>query len=262
MCRSRLSILPAASAAAVLLASALLCGAGSARADELRLLSAASMQTVFAEIIGDFERASGHKVTVRYATMGAIAGRLMGGEEADLVISSPASISSLVTQGRIDAASAVTIAKTGVGIVVPAADPVPRIASVDDFKRALLGARTVVYADPAGGGAAGIHIARTIEKLGLAEQLKPKTKFGAGGDVTEVALAQGPGALGLTQVSEIVGKPGAVLVPVPDELQNYTGFVGGTPAGARDREAAAAFIAFLQSASAVETMRTKGMQVD
>jgi molybdate transport system substrate-binding protein len=207
-------------AASAILASALLGGASQARAKEIRLLSAASMQTVLNEIVGDFERTSGNKVIIRYSTMGAITERTMGGEESDLVISSPTSIASLVKEGRINAGSPVTISKTGVGIAVPASSPVPRIASVEDFKRALLAAKTVVYANPAGGGAAGIHIARVIEKLGITEQLKPKIKLAAGGDVTEVTLAQGDGALGMTQVSEIVGKAGTQFVRLPDELQN------------------------------------------
>jgi molybdate transport system substrate-binding protein len=247
-------------ASSATLVVALLGGANQARAEEIRLLSAASMQTVLKEIIGDFERTSGHKVIIRYSTMGAITGRILGGEEADLVISSPASISGLVKEGRIDAGSEVTISKTGVGIVVPSDASKPRVASIEDFKRALLAAKTIVYADPAGGGAAGIHVARVIEKLGLAEQLKPKTKFGAGGDVTEVTLAQGDGALGITQVSEIVGKPGAELVSLPDELQNYTGFTAGTLAGAKQAEAVAAFIRFLKSPAAISVMKAKGMQ--
>src|SRR5882762_5316673 len=106
-------------AASSTLAMALLGAAVPAGAAEIRLLSAASMQTVLKETVGEFERTSGHKVTIAYSTMGAITKRIVGGEEADLVISSPASISSLVTQGRINAGSEVTISKTGVGIVVP-----------------------------------------------------------------------------------------------------------------------------------------------
>lgn len=235
---------------------------GTADAEEIRLLSAASMQTVFKEIIGDFERTSGHKVTIHCSTMGAITKRVMSGEEADLVISSPASTSSLVVQGRIDAGSEVTFSKTGVGSVVPSGAVKPSIASIEDFKRALLTANVVVYADPAGGGAAGVHIAQVIQKLGIAEQLKPKTKFGAGGDVTEVTLAQGNGAVGITQVSEIVGKPGAEFVPIPDEIQNYTGFIAGIPTGAKRTGAVTALVQFLKSPAAAAVMKATRMQVD
>jgi hypothetical protein len=73
--------------------------------------------------------------------------------------------------------------------------------------------------------------------MGIAEQVKPRTKFGAGGDVTEVTLAAGSGALGLTQISEIVNKPGAEFVaPLPNEIQNYTGISAGIPTGPASRK--------------------------
>jgi molybdate transport system substrate-binding protein len=195
--------------------------------------------------------------------MGAITDWMRGGEEADLVISSLQSISALVKEGKIEPSSQATIAKVGVGMVVPSGTSAPTLASVDDFSRALLAASTIIYADPSRGGAAGIHIARVIQELGIADQLKPKVKFGAGGDITEVTVTQGEGALGMTQVSEIVGKPGAVFVgPLPEKIQNYTVFAIGRPIGAKQPEAVTAFIGFLKSTPARTTMKAKGMLVD
>jgi molybdate transport system substrate-binding protein len=251
------------SVAAVTLLGALLGGSNQARSAEIRLLSAAVMQSVFKETIDEFEHTSGNTLLITYKTMGAITERMLGGETADVVIGSTPSISRLVKEGKINAESPVTIAKVGVGIVVPSSTPTPRVTSADDLRQALLAARTVVYADPAGGGAAGIHVAQVIEKLGLSERLKSKTKFGAGGDVTEVALAQGNGTLGMTQISEIVGKPGAEFVgPFPDQLQNYTGITVGIPTGAKPSEAVIAFVKFLQSPPVVAAIRAKGMQAE
>ena len=67
------------------LMAALLTAAVPADAAELRLLSAAAMQTVFNGIAPDFERTSGHKLLITYATMGAITQRMLWGETADLV---------------------------------------------------------------------------------------------------------------------------------------------------------------------------------
>lgn len=225
----------------------------------MRLLSAASIQEVFKQIIGDFERTSGHKVIIHYGTMGAITDWMRGGEEADLVISSLQSISALVKEGKIEPASQTTICKVGVGMVVPAGASIPAITTVEDFSQALLAARTIVYADPNRGGAAGIHIARVIQQLGIADQLRPKVRFGAGGDITEVTLTQGEGALGMTQISEIVGKR---VGPLPETIQNYTIFATGRPIGAKQSEAATAFLDFLKSPKALATMKAKGMQVD
>jgi molybdate transport system substrate-binding protein len=244
-----------------LLATVLLAGGFPAQAADLHLLSAAAMQTVFNGIAPEFERTSGHKLLISYATMGAITRRMLWGEYPDLVVGSTASIATLAKAGRIRPDTQVTICKVGVGLVVPSDTPKPPLGSVEDFKRALLAAKLVVYADPAGGGAAGIHVARVIEQLGLAEQVKPKTKLGKGGDVTEVALALGEGTLGITQISEIVDKPGAEFVgPMPNELQNYTGVTLGVPADARPSESAAAFIAFVQGPIAAAAIKARGME--
>lgn len=235
----------------------------STRAAEVRVLSAAAMQTVLNEIAADFERGSGHKLNFTYTTMGAITHRVLAGETADVIIGSTASMERLAKEGKIDPDSRMRLARVGIGVVVPAGTPKPPIGSAEELKRALLAAKTVVYADPAGGGAAGIHIARLIETLGLADELRAKTKFGAGGDVTEVTLAEGSGALGLTQISEIVGKTGADFVgPLPGELQNYTGVTAGTPSGHLPSRPVASFLRYLQGPKAVAVIKAKGMEVD
>ena len=248
------------SSRSILLAASLLaCGVHAACGDELRLLSAAAMQTVFKETAGEFERQSGHRLNIEYATMGAIEQRVMAGETADVVIGSLPSISGLVTAGRLH--SQATICKVGIGIVSPIHSPVPQVASVDALVRTLVAARAVVYAEPSRGGAAGIHIARVIEKLGLSDWVKPKTRFGGGGDVTEVTLAAGNGALGMTQISEIVGKPGARFIgPFPVEFQNYTRVAMGIPKDAKP--AAEAFASFLGSAAVVAAIKARGMEFD
>ena len=251
----------AATLAAIIAAAC--AGTGQARAAEIRVLSAAAMQSIFKVIAADFERTSGHKLAFAYTTMGAITERVLAGEAADVIIGSTQSMERLARERKIDAGSRVTIAKVGVGAVVPTGTAKPSIGSPDELKRALVTATTIVYADPAGGGAAGIHIARVIDKLGISDQLKTKTTFGAGGDVTEVTLAQGAGTLGMTQISEIVDKVGAEFVgPFPDELQNYTGVTVGIPAGVTPSEAVAAFVRFLTSRGAVAAIEAKGMQVE
>jgi ABC-type molybdate transport system substrate-binding protein len=73
-------------------------------------------------------------------------------------------------------------------------------------------------------------------------------------------LAQGSGALGVTQVREIVGNSGAAFLDsLPDELQNFTVFAAGIPVGAKQSEATAALVKFLKSSTAI---MAKGAQVD
>ena len=250
-----------AAASAVLLSA--LAGAGGAHASDVRLLSAAAMQSVFKNVGGEFERTAGHKLVISYGTIGGIAQRVAAGESADLVIGSSLSMPALVKDGKIDTASLVTICTTGIGMVVPQGDPMPSLTSADDFIRAVTGAKVVIYADPVRGGAAGVHIGRVLQRLGVSDRLKSQITLAAGGDVTEVTLAQGSGALGMTQVSEIVGKAGAAFVgPLPDGLQNYTVFVAGVPAGTAPSPAVRAFVDFLASPIAIAAIKANGMQVE
>jgi molybdate transport system substrate-binding protein len=230
---------------------------------EIRLVSAAAMQSVFKEIGPEFERSSGHKLIIHYGTIGAINQWVLAGEEADFVIGSSQSMPALVSGGKVNASSPAAICKTGIGIVAAEDSSVANIVSVEDFRRVLVDAKAIVYADPVRGGAAGIQVAKMIEKMGLTEQLKPKLRLAAGGDITEVTLALGQGAIGMTQISEIAEKKGAKLLgPFPDELQNYTVFVGAVPIAGKQSEAATDFVKFLKEPTTVDVIKAKGMQVD
>src|ERR1043166_8738970 len=110
-----------------------LTGSQPSHAGELRLLSAASIQQVFKEILGDFEQASGHKIILTYATMGAITERIRGGETADLVISSRQSVATLLNEQKIEAGSQTSISKVGVGVVVPSGSPPPALGPGEGF---------------------------------------------------------------------------------------------------------------------------------
>ena len=208
---------------------------------------------------GRFQRTYRHKLVIHYGTIGAVNEWILGGEEADFVIGSSQSMPALVTQGKINAHQ-FAISKTGIGVVTAPSTEIS-VASVEEFKQALLAAKAIVYADPIRGGAAGIHVAKVIEKLGLTDRVKPKLRLGAGGDITEITLSLGPGALGITQISEIAGKRDAQFVgPLPEELQNYTVFIGGIPANAQRSEAVSVLIKFLRTPTGIAVIRAKGME--
>src|SRR6185437_9897171 len=51
-----------------------------ARAAEIKLLSASALHPAIDALMPDFEKSSGHKVTVAYGTAGAVADRVQKGE--------------------------------------------------------------------------------------------------------------------------------------------------------------------------------------
>ena len=139
--------------------------------------------------------------------------------------------------------------------------PKPDVSTVDAFKKALLDAKSVSYIDPASGGSSGIYVGKLLQRLGIAEQVKPKEKLKHGGYVADV-ISSGQAELGIHQISEIVPAPGVTLVgPLPKEIQNYTDYAAGIGPDTKYPEAARALVAVFTGPSAQALYKAKGMDV-
>ena len=227
---------------------------------EIKVLTAGAFKQVLLALVPDFERTSGHKVTVENDTVGALTKRIAGGEAFDLAVLTPKAVDDLAKEGKFAAGSRANLARVGVGVVVKDGTPKPDIGSVAAFKQALLAAKSVAYIDPAAGGSSGIYVAGLLDKLGIAAEVKPKAKLIPGGAVAE-HVARGEAELGIHQISEILPVKGITLVgPLPAEIQNYTVYAAGVGAHAKESDAAKALIKTLTSPAAAEVLKSKGME--
>src|SRR5215203_5992394 len=228
-----------------------------ATAAEIRVLSASALHPAIDALIPDFEKSSGHKVTVAYGTAGAVADRVQKGEAADIVLSSVPMIDRLQAQGKVVAGDRVIIAKVGVGAFMRTGAAKPDISSADAFKRSMLAAKSIAYPDPAGGGASGIYVASLLERLGIAAEMKPKTKLAT----LYASVASGEVEIGFNQVSEILAQPTVELAaPLPPAVQNYTQFAPGIVIGGGQTDAARALVTFLYSPAAKTVLKAKGFE--
>src|SRR5215216_3934525 len=231
-----------------------------ARAAEIRLLCAVALHPAIDALIPDFEKSSGHKVTVAYGTAGAVVDRVQKGEAADIVTSSVAMIERLQAQGKVVAGDRVIIAKVGVGAFVRKGAAKPDISSADAFKRSMLAASSIAYPDPAGRGASGIYVASLLERLGIATEMKPKTKLSTL-ETLYASIASGEVQIGFNQVSEILAQPTVELAgPLPPAIQNYTEFIAGIVTGSSQTDAARALVTFLYSPAAKTVLKAKGFE--
>jgi molybdate transport system substrate-binding protein len=231
-----------------------------ASAAEIRVMHGGAFTQVITGIVPDFEKQTGHKVTLERETVGALTKRIEAGQPFDIAILTPGAIEDLVKTGKIAAGTRANLARVGVGVVVKAGAPAPDISSVEAFKRALVAAKSVAYIDPEAGGSSGIYVAGLLDRLGVAAQVKPKAVLIHGGAVAE-HIAKGEAELGIHQISEILPVPGITLVgPLPREIQNYTTYSAGLAAGAKDNEAAKALITALSGPAAAALLKSKGME--
>jgi molybdate transport system substrate-binding protein len=232
-----------------------------ASAAEIKVLSAVALHPAIDALIPDFEKSSGYKVTVAYGTAGGVADRVQKGEAADVVISAVPRIDKLQAEGKVVTESRVTFAKVGVGAFVRKGAAKPDISSADAFKRSMLAARSIAYPDPAGGGASGIYVASLLERLGIAGEMKPKTKLLPPTEVLYGSVASGDVEIGFNQISEILAQPTVELAgPLPSAIQNYTQFAPGIVTGSSQADAGRALVKFLSSPAAQIVLKAKGFE--
>ena len=245
--------------AAAAIVVAIVSGASAAGAAEIKVLHGGAFTQVLQAIVPDFEKSTGHKVVTQRDTVGALTKLIEGGAAFDIAVLTPEAVEALIKEGRIVAGSRANLAQVGVGVVVKEGAPRPDISTVDAFKKTLIAAKSVAYIDPQAGGSSGIYVAGLLDRLGIAAQIKPKAALIHGGAVAEY-VARGDAEIGIHQISEILPVKGVTLVgPLPKEIQNYTIYAAGIGAGARDAEAAKAFIKSFSGANAIAVMKQKGM---
>jgi molybdate transport system substrate-binding protein len=214
-----------------------------ARAAELRVYTSGAPADVQKKLAAKFTAATGDQLSFTIGPLAAVQQKLNAGEKADVVVFPTPIIERLDKGGLVRAGSRVDLARVGIGVVVREGAPRPDISSVEGLRRALLDARSIAHSDPAGGGFTGAQIARIIERLGIADVVKPKVKlaFAIAGGVDSVA--KGDAELGLFNISEILPVQGVTLVgPLPRELQNYITFAGAIHSGSTAPEAASTYL--------------------
>ncbi|MDB5635599.1 MAG: Molybdate transport system substrate-binding protein [Bradyrhizobium sp.] len=258
--RSFQSRLAAATLAGLLFSSIAAIEAAVAEPVEVTVLTSVALTSALDELAPQFERATGNKLKIGYSLIADIKKRVLAGETADVIMLSRPAMDDLQKQDKFAPGSLVDVAATPVAIAVRAGAPKPDISSADALKRSLLAAKSIVYADPAKGGASGVYFAQVVDRLGIAEQLKSRTILVPGAQSAEV-VAKGDAEIGVAQASEIVPVAGAQLVgPLPGELGSLTQFTAAIGAGSKQAEAAKSLIQFLTGPAGAPLFISKGFQ--
>lgn len=234
---------------------------GLVEAAEIHVMSSGGLTAAFKALIPEFEAKSGHKVDlVLGPSMGtaedAIPVRIKRGEPADVLLMVGYSLGELEKNGQIAPGSRVDLAASRIGLAVKAGAPEPDITTLDAFKRALLGARSIAFSD----SASGVYIEREMyRKLGLHDQLAPKSRMIVSERVGNV-VARGEAEFGFQQLSELLPVRGITIVgPIPDEAQSITVFSAGMSSKSKEQDAAHNLLDFLRTPEAAEAMRRSGL---
>ena len=223
---------------------------------QFKVFGSNALRTVLLDCLPAFERANSITVTVDFGSTNHTLEIVRGGESADLIIATAGAIDELISEGKIIRGTRTDLATAGIGACVRAGHPRPDISSVEALKHTLLGAKSVSYSKA---GQSGIHFAKIIEQLGIADIIKAKAKINASGLVGEVVL-RGEAELGFQQASEILAVKGVDLIGLlPDAVQLNSLFAAGIGAATQHRDAAQTLIQQLCTERAARTMRENGL---
>jgi molybdate transport system substrate-binding protein len=240
---------------APIVGSALALLASGAQAAEIKVLASTAVKTTLEELGPQFEKATGNKVDITFAPATVLKVKIDEGTAFDVAILAAPITDSLAGEGKIDKPPT-TVAHSGIGVAIRKGAAKPDISTTEAFKGALLNAKSVGFT---AGGATGAYLKTLFEKLGIADELKPKLKLlqGAAG----VAAATGEVEIGMTQISEILPYANAELVgPLPPDVQSYTYFSAATSVASKESDVAKAFIKFLAAPQALAVIKSKGME--
>jgi molybdate transport system substrate-binding protein len=226
-------------------------------AQDLKVVAPNAVKDAVVEIAARFEKATGRRVSLSWGGSEAIAKRVAEGEVFDVVVNTAAGVDRMAADGRLLAGSRTDFSRSAVAVAARAGLPPPDVSSVAALKAALLDAQSIAISS----GASGRYLEQLFQKLGVAEQIRPRIKQPPSGAQIGDMLARGEADLGFQQVTELVhGKGFQYLGPLPAEVQNYTVWAAGVHADAPQAEAARAFSRALLAPESAAAISRTGME--
>ena len=236
----------------------LLAQAGIVSAAEIKVYSTIGVKSAIEDLAPKFEKAAGHKLNITWGLISGFVKKAQEGDVPDVLIVSRPGIDSLTKDGKI-AAGGVTLGESIFAFGVKHGAPKPDISTVDAMKKTLLSARAVGYTNPAAGGASGVYFGKMIEKLGIASEIKAKSKFPPPAGFVGTLLTNGEVDIAFQSKPELTTTEGVDVVgPPPGDLGHTNVFAAGVGAASTNSEAGKALLKFLTTPEAQAVFKAKG----
>jgi molybdate transport system substrate-binding protein len=242
----------------ILLATLFVLVAGSASADDIRVLAAVGYKPILNDLGPSYEKQSGHRVIIDYDSPAAIARRVGANETFDIVITTQDAIEKMAADKKVIDETLTVLAKVGIGVATRLSDPWPNVTNMEILRRTLLGARAVAYASPSAGGA---FYPQLFQRMGILKDVERKAVLVVGALAAQrVAANQADVALGLT--SEIVSVPGVRFAgAIPAPLQSYIIYAAAMGPRAATSDPVMGMMAWMSNVELDPLLRSKGMEM-
>jgi molybdate transport system substrate-binding protein len=230
--------------------------------NEFRVMTSGAFTAAHLELMPQVERLTKKKVVTASTSVGtgenSIPSRLKRGEVVDIVIVADTLLRQLIADGLV-LEGPTPVARSAMGIAVRAGAPKPDVSTAAALKDTFLRAKCVAYS----ASVSGEYLTKELyRRLGIADEMLPRSRFVGGGERTGAVVARGDADLCFQQMSELLPVPGlAHVTPLPPELQKVSVFSAGVAAKCPDPALARTVIAFLASGEASKAVTSSGLEL-
>jgi len=228
------------------------------QAAEVKVLAAGALQVAMRNLAEDFNKQTGNHVTITATNPANVAKDLAAGQ-FDLIAAAVPSMAEFDETGKLQAGSRARLARTGIGIAVKEGAPKPDVSTVTAFKKAVMGAKNIIYTDPLTPNASGAQTQHILTNAGLLDAVKAKGLQDGLGTGRE-RIAKGEYEMGFFNVSETLAPGVALAGPVPAPLQLYLNYDVAVVKTAAAKTEADAFAKFITAKAAENRWKTAGLE--
>jgi molybdate transport system substrate-binding protein len=203
----------------------------------LNILSGGAAQGLVASLAPDLKAVTGFDIAGEFGAVGAMADKLRKGTPTDIVILTAAIVAKLAEENLVVSATIADIGLVETALAVRAGDPQVSAKDAASLRAALL-ASDAIFVPDTQVSTAGIHVAKVLQQLGIAEDVASRLKIYPNGATAmrHLAASDARKPIGCTQSTEIIGTKGVILsgsLPLGCELATmYTAAVTTTAAHA------------------------------
>jgi molybdate transport system substrate-binding protein len=226
--------------------------------EPVKVVTTIALQAVLQQLEPEFARATGHGIVMAFGPPSRAVRMVLDGEPADIVMATPQGVDELAAAGKVDAGSSRIVLSMVMGVAVRAGAPKPDIGTVEAFKRAMLAAKSVTYADPELGSPSAQHFLKIAGALGIVDAVKAKALVSSG--LVARHVAAGEAEFAVQQLSELRLVDGVEVAGLfPSEIQNVVPLAAAIHAQSAAPKAAAALIDLLMSPQAKPIIDRAGL---
>lgn len=221
----------------------------------MRILSGGAAQALVDRMKG------ARDVQGTFGAVGAMRDKLLAGEPCDVLILTQALVDTLTQQGHVVAGSAAPLGVVMTGVAVRSGEAKHDVSTPEALKAVLRNASGVYFPDPQK-ATAGIHFMKVLKALGIDGELAGRIHNFPNGATSMAEMAKAaPGAIGCTQVTEILHVPGVDLIGLlPKEFELATIYTAAVCTKAQSPDEAREFVRLLAGNEAASARAECGFE--